>query len=64
MTPSDLSALRKTLHLTQAQLARELGVTRNTVNRWERGHNVIPPATARLLPILAAQRLLIQRRTP
>jgi non-specific serine/threonine protein kinase len=34
---SDLRERRQALHLTQAQLARVLGVPANTVARWERG---------------------------
>ena len=29
--------VRKTLKITQEQLARELGVSFSTVNRWEKG---------------------------
>lgn len=31
-------ALRQLLQLTQVQLATELGVTYETINRWENGH--------------------------
>jgi len=37
MTPDELKAIRARLGLTQAQLAEQLGVERNTVNRWEMG---------------------------
>lgn len=37
MTPADLLKRRKNLSLTQTQLAEYLGVTPNTVARWERG---------------------------
>jgi DNA-binding transcriptional regulator YiaG len=41
--------IRHGLHLTQAALARELGVTRVTVARWGTGVYAIPEPTARLL---------------
>lgn len=37
MTPKQVVALRKKLGLTQAQLARKLGVDRAAVNQWEAG---------------------------
>src|SRR5579859_6810962 len=37
MRPPDLRARRLALHLSQAGLGRALGVSRNTVARWERG---------------------------
>ena len=40
--------IRHGLQLTQAALARELGVTRVTVARWETGVYAIPEPTARL----------------
>jgi predicted ATPase/DNA-binding CsgD family transcriptional regulator len=36
MTPAELRAERRALGLTQAALARELGVATNTIARWER----------------------------
>ncbi len=35
---SQLPELRERLHLSQEELARRLGVSFSTVNRWERGH--------------------------
>jgi transcriptional regulator with XRE-family HTH domain len=37
-TPAELKQARKTLGLTQAALAERLGVSANTVARWERGN--------------------------
>lgn len=52
MTPDQLKSIRERLGLTQAQLATKLGVTRNTINRWEMGLHPIPPLAATLLPLL------------
>lgn len=41
MTPSKIKQIRKALNLTQEGLARELDVAFVTVNRWERGKQVI-----------------------
>jgi DNA-binding transcriptional regulator YiaG len=35
VTPVEIKAARKSIHLTQAQLAAKLGVTVTTVSRWE-----------------------------
>jgi len=43
MIPYELADWRMRRWLSQPALARLLGVTTNTVNRWERGHNAIPP---------------------
>lgn len=42
MTPVELTKARNALHLSQAELARVLGVAANTVNRWEAGLRAIP----------------------
>ena len=39
MTPKELLEMRKTLNLTQQQLAVKLGVAEVTVSRWERGQH-------------------------
>lgn len=43
MEGKDLRDQRKTLGLTQDALATKLGVTANTVARWERDEMGIPP---------------------
>lgn len=52
MTPAQLKSLRERLGLAQEQLAKQMGVTRNTVNRWEMGLHPIPPLAAKLLQML------------
>ena len=42
MTPKELKSRREALRLTQAQLARELGLDSITVSRYERGVYPIP----------------------
>jgi predicted ATPase/DNA-binding CsgD family transcriptional regulator/DNA-binding XRE family transcriptional regulator len=54
MTPVELRAERRALGLTQAELARELGVATNTVARWERAE--MPIGNPELVQ-LALQRL-------
>lgn len=41
MNPSEYKAIRESLKLTQAELAKKLGVTRKTVNSRENGKVVI-----------------------
>lgn len=53
MTPTHLKTLRASLGWSQQRLAEELGVQRNTVNRWEMGINPIPPMAQRLLAALS-----------
>jgi transcriptional regulator with XRE-family HTH domain len=43
MTGKRLKRERKALELTQAALARSLGVDKSTVARWEQGQREIPP---------------------
>jgi len=49
MTPQDLKSLRLTFRWTQARLAQELDVSRNTIGRWESGTSPIPVPIQRLL---------------
>lgn len=39
--------LRQLMQLTQAQLAAELGVSYETINRWENGHRQPSPLALR-----------------
>ena len=50
MTGRELHSIRQKLALTQAALAEAVGVTSNTVARWERGEMAISEPAARLLP--------------
>lgn len=54
MTPTSVKRIRRELGLTQEQLAREIGVDRVTVARWELGLRAIPEPTARLIRLLHA----------
>jgi transcriptional regulator with XRE-family HTH domain len=46
MTGEEIRARRKALHLSQTELAAKLGVTLNTVARWERSELTIGSAGA------------------
>ncbi len=52
MTPEALKQVRAKLGLTQMELAKQLGVARNTVNRWEMGQRRIAPMVERLIKTL------------
>lgn len=51
MTGPSLRLIRELLGLTQVGLATDLGVTGNTLARWERGLHPIPQWVAKLLPL-------------
>ncbi len=53
MTGADIKELRKTLGYTQARLAEEIGVTPNTVARYERDEFRPSPPVLKLLKLLA-----------
>lgn len=52
MTPKELKQIRGKLGLSQQALGGKLGVTRNTVNRWEMGLRRISPMAERLIRTL------------
>lgn len=54
MTPTGLKRIRRELGLTQARLAKEIGVDRVTVARWEMGARRITEPVARLIQRLRA----------
>ncbi len=53
MKSQELKQLRGRLRLSQAALGEEIGVSANTVARWERGEASIPKAVAKLLQYMA-----------
>ena len=55
MTPAQLKRRRARMGLTQADLAKALGVALTTVGRWEIGQRRIPEMAARLLDCLQRQ---------
>ena len=55
MTGKDIRAIRRKLDWTQVALAEALGVTSNTVARWERDEMAISEPAARLLKKIAAE---------
>lgn len=55
MTPAGLKRIRLQLGLTQAQLAKQLGVGQNAVARWETGTRGISEPIARLVQRIAAE---------
>lgn len=55
MTPTQLKTIRRRLGLSQAALARKLGVSRNTVTRWEMGLHRIPLMAAHLIRRIAEE---------
>jgi transcriptional regulator with XRE-family HTH domain len=55
MAGGEIRALRKKLGWTQMALAEAIGVTSNTVARWERGEMAISEPAARLLKKIAAE---------
>jgi DNA-binding transcriptional regulator YiaG len=56
MTGHELQAFRKRLGLTQARLAKHLGVTRNSVARWEMGIMEMREPIDRLLRTLTPKK--------
>ena len=61
MTGVEIRAFREKLGWTQMALAEAIGVTSNTVARWERGEMAISEPAARLLEKLAEERKIARR---
>ena len=59
--PPGVLELRKRLGMTQEQLARELGVTVGTVNRWENGRFKPSPLALRGLERLSDRAKQVER---
>jgi transcriptional regulator with XRE-family HTH domain len=59
MDGAEMFTLRQQLGFSRAQLAAELGVHWNTVNKWERGDNKISEPVARLLRRIVAERVTL-----
>jgi len=55
MKAKELREIRKQLGWSQRQIAEAVGVTANSVARWERGEMAIAEPAARLLRMIAAQ---------
>jgi transcriptional regulator with XRE-family HTH domain len=55
MKAKELREIRKRLCWTQRQIAEAVGVTANSVARWEREEMAIGEPAARLLRMIAAQ---------
>ena len=56
MKGQELRRLRKRMALTQEQLAKKIGVTENTVARWERNEVSISEPATKLVKILAGEK--------
>ena len=52
MTPSQLKQARQHLRLTQAAMAKAMGIGTRKLERWEGGHSPISPEGARLVEVL------------
>ena len=55
MTARELRTIRRRLGVSQARLARLIGVRQNTVGRWERDELSISEPVARLIRIVGGE---------
>ncbi len=62
MTGQQLRARRQAAGLTQVELSERLGVTSNTVARWERNEVRITPPMAMLIDLVLPKRPARQRK--
>ncbi len=56
MTGKQLTTIRKRMKWTQAQLGDAIGVTGNTIARWERDEMAVNEPAARLILRIQAER--------
>ena len=61
MIGRELHSIRQKLALTQAALAEAIGVTSNTVARWERDEMAISEPAARLIEKIAEEHRIAKR---
>lgn len=61
VTGRELHSIRQKLALTQAALAEAIGVTSNTVARWERDEMAISEPAARLIEKIAKEHKIARR---
>ncbi len=52
MTPSQLKQARQSLGLTQAAMAKAMGIGTRKWERWEGGHSPISPEGAKLVEMI------------
>lgn len=52
MTPEQIKQARQSLCLTQAAMAKAMGIGTRKWERWEGGHSPISPEGARLVELL------------
>jgi len=62
MTPDELKAARLAMGLSQAKLAKELGVDRQAVYRWEKGLHPISQTISILMTLIDFRNQVQQRR--
>ena len=55
MTPDQIKQARQQLGLTQAAMAKAMGIGARKWERWEGGHSPISPEGARLVEMLLKQ---------
>lgn len=63
IVPSEIKRIRKKLKLTQKELAEMIDVSKPTVERWERGNDVINGPVAPLLYLLDSYPKLLDKFT-
>jgi len=58
MTPDEIKALREKFSVSQETLARVIGVSWRTVNRWEKGEAKPSPMAERTLRAISRKKTL------